>query len=492
MTVAPSLACSTYHLQMSTRFASENLPPEVSSKLRDALRLPSHNRQVAEWIFNERDKQFEHGGVTLPPNAFRNALALVSNNEFVPARHSMLFQSQLSSKNGQNSLQTNTNMFSLYIPVEEVDGIYLGYTFTIGAPFDTSVFPLQEVVLTTFSLSGRFAFEKASHQTLICITGLAENTYMLMSSTWISPNLRQRCYFALPKEEYTFDKLPSQVIGLTVNEEYIATQSPAASPASKATITNSQGLTTWSPTANIMPDSPLLSSAPLSSYGSLLSDASLSSKGIWVDNDVTSLHPHLLQGFGSTESPSCRMHTDFIVDPLLDAPTDASARLTEEDISSSQRNSGTVVSCMSPGGHEKESVFILDTNRANTRSVQLSSKLKEIRFHSASGLVDLSSLRLCLQDISSATQGAFFSPRVTRSVLDASSYGAALAVTGKLRTQIQPADQKQRELLEKFALRTYYSRTQSVSADFHYLHGSAPIKDGGTSSGDIEDRPSGS
>lgn len=496
----PSFACQIQHPQMSffhgsqsTRFASENLPPDVSSKLKDALTLPSLSRQVAEWIFDERDKSFEHGGVTIPPHAFRSALALVSDTEFVPAKHSMRYRSHLSPKNGRDSLQTNTNMLSLYIPVEETEGIYLGYTFSIGPPFDTSVFPLQEVLLTTFSLSGRFAFEKVGHRMLIYITGMAENTAMLMSSIWISPNHRQRCYFALPKEEYAFDKLPSQVIGLTVNEEFIVRQPPHAPADSSAIVGYSQGLGTFSRNEKFMSDSSILSSGQISSLDSLVSGASLSSKGIWFENDVTALHPHLLQGFGSTESASSRLRTEVVDDPLLDAPTEMYARLNADDMFSSQQNSGSVVSCMSPSGDGKESVFVLNRNRIqDSESIGHSSNLNEMRFHSDSGLVDLSSLRLCLQDITASTQGTFFSPRVTRGVMDASSHGSAQTVTGKLRTRIQLADQMQRELLEQFALRSYSSKTQSVSADAHFLHGSLPVKDPGTPSRDIGVTSSGS
>lgn len=468
-----------FHRSPSPGNQEQILPSDVESQLKNSLRLPSVNQRVADWLFVATDVHVRQR-VTLPPHAFRTALALSSETQFIPSTQSLL-RSHLSTSDGPSNTQTDTAMFCLYIPVEEVDEVCLGYTFTIGAPFDTSVFPLREVILTTFSLSGRFAFDKTNGQILVYVTGLARNTAMLMSTIWVDSTHRRKRYFALPKNNYSFHNLPNQVIGLTVNDEYVDRSLDHRFTSPNSVEASNRGMPTTS--TGFMPTPQVPSDRSNFSDSSRASHVSLSAEGVWSGTNVASLHPHLLQGLDPLGSPSC-LQNDAIIDPLLDNPT--ASNTGQHELSSPLRDNRKVVSGLGTSGQGNESIFMLDRSaRRESGGTSIASKSNDIFFHSDSGLIDLSSLAISLQDIARFTQGSFSSPRVIRGVMEPSPTVSMIA-SGRLRTRIQPSDRKERELLVQSSLRSYYCDAQSVSADGRLLPRLRAANDSRTSSADDE------
>lgn len=394
---------------------------DATHLLREALRLPAQNRIVAEWIFDEQEQDFHVNSNTVPPRAFDNALVLVSKSKFIPGNDTPLPTSCFQQiTNG--SANDFTTLFMLHLLVKESDGFYMGYSFTIGSPFEETLLPLRDA-FGTYSIVGRFVLDNDRRHMLVYISNFTSSTSLVMSLNWHENNHRSRSYFSIPNEEYGYHKLPTEVTGFTINDEYMVPGPPNA-PAP-----------TTAPRPRKPPHPPPEKEKRPFEYPHAIvtKSGSMHPTGLpWVEN-VAELDPNLLDIF---------------------TPENVEAMSTPGNVFGFGRPQETSTSIsFTREFHSKERLPYHMNGFANA---------------SISRSIDNGSCPDFVSGMWGVFQGSFFSPAVIRQIRTGGECNSP-SVVGQIRVQIGTAPQEDRMVLQSFARRRYYAETQPVSPDEYFL-----------------------
>lgn len=389
--------------------------------LQEALRLPAQNRVVAEWVFDEQEQDFHVNSNTVRPSAFDNALVMVSKSKFIPGNDTPLPSSSYQQITNGNA-NDFTTLFMLHILVKESDGFYMGYSFTIGSPFEESLLPLRDA-FGTYSIIGRFVLDNDRRHMLVYISNFTPRTNLIMALNWHENNHRSRSYFSIPNEEYSFHKLPTEVIGFTINDEFLEPGQSAApthipkpaekeppSPASDKEIRSHEESTV----------------TKTSAYRSLLPTESP-----WVE-DVTELHPNLLDTFESPDTADSFSAPGRVFE-FGWPPENSSALSYPRDL------------------HQKEKTPTL-VNGINTAVRTTDVSIPDF-----------------VSGIWGVFQGTFFSPAVIRQLRTGVGECNTPSIVGQIRVQIEAAPPEDMKVLQTFARRRYYAETLPVAPDEYFL-----------------------
>ncbi|PXF47603.1 hypothetical protein BWQ96_02582 [Gracilariopsis chorda] len=174
---------------------------DVATELRQALKFARANKLVAEWLFASQQAPFHTTAHILHPSAFTQSHASVWTQTFD------LLHSYPDSASPVPYL-TATSSTTLYVPVQTLESLLLGYTFT--AVISETELPIEAISEKTLR-KGRFAYNPIS-KSLILYINFTEAVDSLISITNPLPCVRKMCCFIVPHRPTHPYVFPSTVI----------------------------------------------------------------------------------------------------------------------------------------------------------------------------------------------------------------------------------------------------------------------------------------
>lgn len=509
-----------------------------------ALRMAHENRWVAEWLFKENSQPF-HKQSTLPPEAFHNSLAIHLHNDIstpgqCPSDTQPLdnnFEKGPCSERADTKFTVTKDIDLLLVPVANVSGLTVGYTFMKSvqeAAYTRPLFPPNRVPgatrFTPSLISGRFAFEDSTRDFLMVVNGMSPHLTGIVSMRWPTENTRDRSFFAVPKSEYGPDHLPSRVLSVQCNvdreipsrQHYqfdtpyrpdSATRTDSASSRTDSTtlgstedecytdataddndaldmlFTTPEKITAqlqaqppvqndWFPGSDIEMDIDLATD---------LADG-LESIGTVLAPDQADLLPALLQDFGASERDMEDMERLFNddVDMLasgagrFDSPL--SQTTTISPVSSSETSSsvhtGTQLTlsapAMRPPSLQTAGSWLVSGDEGATPDGVGIPRVPD-RNDTSSGSFNMSALLDSLGAIERSMKGSFFSPKVRKDILHPQTGELLSRCTGELTSRNVDIAGQNLSLFRQVAAQTYYSSLLSVSNDTRLITAHPPI-----------------
>lgn len=391
---------------------------QLQSRLSEALRLPSQNRTVADWLFDVHADEFQLATATISPSDFENALTIVSETQPIPSDSFSVVSHQASP---QGDREKGNKTFAVFIPSEEKDGISFGYTFHIGVPFNHTLFPVRDVLRSTFAMVGKFVFHKAQSEILIYIKGLTAGSAALTTIRYVADIGKETSIFSLPHQDYDYFNMPTRCIGLTVY-----TQRQIASMPSSLT---ESGTKTKRPAADDL-------SHDVSENAGILRArhpaSAIYSSGVWGDDEVTQVETHLLDRIESARSKhSCEY--SFKYEDLRD------------DWDPLEKSAEKVLS-------RSSSVALLPLEKRLMPG----------------GTLKFDGVEACITALRGCIVGKFRSS--LKRFMGISALGQRESpVEVQLRTETKEVSLQERKMLQTFAARSYYADALSVRTDMQLV-----------------------
>lgn len=387
---------------------------QLQSRLSEAVRLPSQHRTVADWLFDVHADDYRSAPATIPPSGFENALAIVSESQSIPSDTSSLAVSQQASP--QDGHEKRNKTFVVFIPNEEIDGITFGHTFHIGVPIKHTLFPVRDVLRSTFAMVGKFVFDRAQSELLIYLKLFTASNAVLTHIRYIDFG-KEVSMFSLPLQDYDYYNIPSRCIGLTVYKQRKIASLSSSHPASgsRAMRTSADDLS-----QNVSENVDIMCGRH--------PGPAIYSSGVWGDDEVTQLDTHLLDRIESAESKlSCEY--SFKYEDLRD------------DWDSLEKSSEMAVS-------RSGSIALLPFQKGLPPGATLNSDYVET----------------CTTALSCFLIGKFRSS--LKRFMGRSSLGQREApVEVHMVTETKEVTVHERKMLQTFAARSYYADTLSVTTD---------------------------
>lgn len=271
-----------------------NKQQHPSDLLREGLELAAQSTVVGDWVFGEHGRVFNVKDGTLSPDAFGRSRA------FFAMTDSLKRQDDLRAAVNAKPPGLDVPFYVLVIPVRLEQDVLFGYVVIVGSPFHESLFPsLRDSLRSQSCLIGRFAHRDG--KIITYVSDVSPGRSVVMAGRR-DGSKRRRCHFSIPNEEYTARSLPSAVLGLTCQDEEVA------KPPLRAFSNESFGeLLPLAFSREARKTLPGVASS-LGMAGEPLPDCfGLQTSAVrpnWEadlpwEEDVKSLHPHLLHSFGT-------------------------------------------------------------------------------------------------------------------------------------------------------------------------------------------------
>lgn len=107
----------------------------------------------------------------------------------------------------------------LLVPVDIVDGISVGYSLTLGKLLNPRLHPFEQPKMQIEKRLGRFAFDSVKRHIVGVLHDITDTSSALYTVDCFRGNRRQRCFIAIPNNDYTFEMPPTLVLGITTKHE---------------------------------------------------------------------------------------------------------------------------------------------------------------------------------------------------------------------------------------------------------------------------------
>lgn len=138
-------------------------------------------------------------------------------------------------------------MYISLLPVDSTDGIVLGYSFSIGLPFDSEVLNIRNALNSSYGLTSRLAFDGLRRHFFMYLPSLAVGSDLIVAIDWINETVRGVICASIPSRQYGAGNMPSLAISITEYEEHYVQTSrqdsesqSSCSNSSLATIRNNE------------------------------------------------------------------------------------------------------------------------------------------------------------------------------------------------------------------------------------------------------------
>lgn len=275
---------------------------DLQFMLGNALAVPAHHPRVAEWLFGVQEED-PTATTTISPASFDSALSIESKTRCIPSE-------EVAPHSGKDcaddDLENVTKSFIVFVPVEEKDGVALGYTFHIGVPMKQSLFPVRDVLRSTFAMIGRFAFDKSRREILIYIRDMTPTTSSLCCFKGLDESRKEVSFFSLPDHDFDGHHLPSRCVGVTTYRgKFSPSQGEPAGCEPKTAFAapyENHVATNFDSMIGETPADPVIHENPVGSFIDGNPASAIHASGMLSDEPMTQFDTHLLDAFDCLES----------------------------------------------------------------------------------------------------------------------------------------------------------------------------------------------
>lgn len=302
-------------------FCRASDPPEVT--LRNVLGLPREYPHVASWLFEQPEVNFRKTDEKISPELFKKALnitirtgnpGLCGANQSGDSAGASAEPQDQADTGGEPSL-----MYMSIIPAHAADNIVTGYCYHIGMTHVISQLDLRGATSRSCGEVSRFAFDGLRRYILVYIPGLTSDGDLLATVNWIDERRRQVVYVFVPSEQYSFSKLPSRPLNVTIQDQVVL---------KSVQLSKQRGL------ARVP--------APLCTMVDGYKPVKpLESSEVWDHEDVTAVHPNLLDDFMDVPMHSTTDGGGSDLDFEDDSDSMCASRQSEDEEDSHSMRKGT-------------------------------------------------------------------------------------------------------------------------------------------------------
>lgn len=178
--------------------------------------LPAKDPRIAKWLFGTYKTNFHPDCPLLSPAAFESALAVQVTHLFTKFSPLCLFTLDYSTSH--NIRPSSAFIDVLQVQVTEVDGVILGYCFTVDFEATTH-HPYTLDACHGADRCGRFAYDPVSDQAIIVMEAVDPTVLDVLTFHNVSAPTRSRIFYLIPRAPYSHENLPSNVLAMMDSSE---------------------------------------------------------------------------------------------------------------------------------------------------------------------------------------------------------------------------------------------------------------------------------
>lgn len=465
-----------------------------------ALRMPHQLPWVADWLFRHHTDPF-HKQSMLAPEAFDNSLALHMHQDIcTPGTQCRQTPAPPNPPKAERISDTGfvvtKDIDLLIVPVAALDGITVGYTFLNG---------VQEATVGKYSawhagpqqkhnfISGRFAFDEKRKDYIMVVNGMSPHMTGIVSLRWRDNNARDNAFFAIPKADYGPNNLPSRVLSVQCNVDYVVPRS-FDNPARPESSTNApeqqppqqpSANTSMDDILNLKRDPFVLDAVFENPWSEEMS--SLETIGTVLPPDDSGLLPELIPDFNAHVMHDIDQILGDALQNAFSPPTDTMSSSTNPSLSTEYPATSPQSPLSANSCSYSPSNVVIDApplvNQPESWLISSSSPpdgvgVPRLPGHSetSSGAFNMSALSESLLNIESSMMGQFFSHKLRKDILHPQTGELMSRCTGQSTTKLDSVDRSALLAFRHVAAQRYYATHLSIGTDTRLITAPVPIR----------------
>lgn len=172
---------------------------------------PITSEALARYIFSPTPR--------IPSKAFASSLVLHITHRLT---HSGLSDPRRAFLLPSASFAPRTESATVHLvltPLKYVSGALVGIISAEGATPDGEIMPFAEA-LNNGIKRGRFVFDVKRQQMVSILDDMGPDALGVVTTNWIDATRHERVFFAIPKQQYSFDRMPRKAMIVLTNLEY--------------------------------------------------------------------------------------------------------------------------------------------------------------------------------------------------------------------------------------------------------------------------------
>lgn len=282
-------------------------------------------------------------------------------------------------------------------------------------------------------MRGRFAFCPKQKHLVNVINDLAPEVIGIIGLDWLEHNRRDRFFFTVPNEPYSFHRLPTRVLALLKNAEYKV----AGAVRKQENTANGPATSTHGFGAFLDDDDKLGDDA-----GGLVDALSDPDPAAWTDS--------FLAGMGGPTDANMPDQTGDRDDPA-------------QAVGEGAR--GSLVVPRGEGGVAFANCGAMSGMGSGAMQSPVGGAVMKGGVGSRGGGFNMTSMFHSLLDLERSLEGRFFAPRMSRDVMNPLTGEIMSRTTGEMRASMQLADRKDAQMLRELTAQSYYAITLAPTTD---------------------------
>lgn len=277
-------------------------------------------------------------------------------------------------------------------------------------------------------MRGRFAFCPKQNHLVNVVNDISSEVIGIIGLDWFEHNRRQRFFFTVPNEPYSFHKLPTRVLALLKNVEYKVAGAERKNSSEEEKTPDDPAVSTGSFSA-FMDDDDRLAADPAGLVDELANADPVS----WADG--------FLAGMGG-----------------LPGGEDAA-------LSAGQAERGAVGLPCGDGGAAFGNCRARSGMSSGVVSSCAGAAVVKGGAATSGGGFNMTSVFHSLLDLERSLEGRFFAPRMSRDIMNPLTGEITSRTTGEVRASLQLAAVKDAQMLRELTAQSYYAITLAPTTD---------------------------